>query len=57
MKMHVRMGFKPAVIFGLVGVEIIEHHMELLGRIFSDKLVHEVQKFAPASAPIMTRMD
>ena len=57
MKMNGRMGFKPAVISGLVGVKIIEYHMELLRRIFSDKLVHEIQKFASASAPIMTRMD
>jgi hypothetical protein len=48
MKMHVRMGFKPAGVFGLMGVKIIQHHMEFFTGIVADKLVHEVQKLAPA---------
>lgn len=56
MKVNVRMGFKPAVILGLVSVKIIKHHVELFSRILSDELVHEVQKFAPASTPVMAGM-
>ena len=53
MKMHIRMGFKPAVVFGLMGVKIMEHHMELFTGIVGDKLVHEIQKLASAPAPVM----
>ena len=56
MKMHVRMGFKPAVVLWFMGVKIIQHHMEFFTGIVGDKLVHEVQKLAPAPAPVMARM-
>jgi hypothetical protein len=56
MKMHVRIGFKPAVVLWFMGVKIIQHHMEFFTGIVGDKLVHEVQKLAPAPAPVMARM-
>jgi hypothetical protein len=37
--MHLRMGFKPAVVFGLMGVKFIQHHMEFLTGILGNKLV------------------
>ena len=33
MKMHIGMGFEPAVAFGFVGVEIVQNHEELFARI------------------------
>src|SRR6266403_3594579 len=34
MKMHRGMGFEPTVVFGFMGLEIIQNHMELSTRIF-----------------------
>src|ERR1700739_4646288 len=56
MKMDLRMGFEPAILLGVMRIEIVQHYVNLLVRIFGHQLVHEIQKFASAPAPIMSRM-
>src|ERR1700752_3978462 len=55
-KMHMGMGFEPAVLFGLVGVEIVQDHVELFAGIFGNQLIHEIQELTPTAATIMTGM-
>ena len=38
-KMHIGMGFEPAVLFGLVGVEIVKDHVKFLLGIFGNQLI------------------
>ena len=56
-KMHMGMGFEPAVLFRLMGVKIVQNHVQLFARIFGDQLIHEIQKLTPAAATIMSGMD
>src|SRR5438445_13578480 len=54
--MHLGMGFEPAVFFGLVGVEIVQHHMKFFVGIFGNQLIHEIEELTPAAATIMSGM-
>jgi len=56
MKMDLRMGFEPAILLGFMRIEIVQHNVNLFVRIFGYQLVHEIQKFASAPAPIMPCM-
>src|SRR5271166_5764444 len=56
MKMDLGMGFEPAILLGFMRIEIVQHNVNLLVRIFGYQLVHEIQKFASAPAPIMPCM-
>ena len=56
MKMDLRMGFEPAILLGFMRIEIVQHYVNLFVRIFGYQLVHEIQKFASAPAPIMSCM-
>src|SRR5262249_48380088 len=56
MKMDSGMGFEPAILLGFMRIEIVQHYMNLFVRIFGHQLVHEIQKFASAPAPIMSCM-
>ena len=48
--MHIRVTLEPAIILGLVGVEIVEDHMDCGVRVVSDYIVHEVEELdAPAA--------
>ena len=41
-KMDIGMGFEPAVLFGLVGVEIVQDHVEFFVGISGNQLIHEI---------------
>ena len=56
MKMDLGMGFEPAILLGFMRIEIVQHNMNVLVRIFGHQLVHEIQKFASAPASIMPCM-
>jgi len=56
MKMDLGMGFEPAILLGFMRIEIVQHNVNLFVRIFGYQLVHEIQKFASAPAPIMPCM-
>src|SRR5689334_3697776 len=48
--MHIRVTLEPAIVVGLVGVEIVEDHMDCGVRVVSDYIVHEVEELdAPAA--------
>ena len=48
--MHIRVTLEPAIVLGLVGVEIVEDHMDCGVRVVSDYIVHEVEELdAPAA--------
>src|SRR5580698_7112746 len=57
MHVHLRMKLEPAVSFGLVGVEIIENHVDFLAGILRYDLVHEVEKLAAAAASVVPGFD
>jgi hypothetical protein len=44
-KMHVRMTLQPAIVLGLVGVEVVEDHMDCRARVVGDDIVHEIEDF------------
>src|SRR5271157_592516 len=49
--------FAPAVVFGFVGVEIVEDDRNVSLRVGGHDAVHEVQKLDPAAAPVMARLE
>src|SRR5580765_7128964 len=49
-EMHIRVTLEPAVVFGLVGVEVVEDDVDGGVRVASDDIVHEIEEFDPASA-------
>ena len=57
MEVHQRMLTEPAVVFGLVGVEIVEDDVELPPVVACHERIHEVQKVAPAAPPVVARGD
>ena len=56
MKMDLGMSFEPAILLGFMRIEIVQHNVNLLVRSFGHQLVHEIQKFASAPAPIVPCM-
>ena len=55
-KMHIGMGLEPAVLFRLVGIEIVQDHVELFAGIVGNQLIHEIQELTPAATTIMSGM-
>jgi hypothetical protein len=49
-EMHVLVALEPAVVLGLVGVEIVEDDMDGGVRMRGDDIVHEIEEFDPAPA-------
>jgi hypothetical protein len=49
-EMHVRVTLEPAIVLGLVGVEVVEDHMDSRTRVVSDDIVHEIEEFDTPSA-------
>jgi hypothetical protein len=43
-EMHVRMTLEPAVVLGLVGIEVVEDDMDGRVRMSADDIIHEVQR-------------
>src|SRR5215203_1031602 len=44
---------QPSVPLRLVGVEVVEHDMDVAARVIGHDLVHEVEELDPASTPIV----
>jgi hypothetical protein len=47
-QIHLGMGFEPAVLFGLVGVEVVQDYVEFFVGIFGNQLIHEIQAYVPS---------
>jgi len=53
MKMDLGMASQPAIGFGLVGIEVVQDHMQLAVWMLGYHLVHEVQKLSSSTAGIV----
>src|ERR1700759_3343002 len=53
MEMDVLVPSQPAVVFGLVGIEIVQNHMDLAAGMFGNHAVHEIQELDAPAALIM----
>jgi len=49
-EMHIRMTFEPAIVPGLVGVQVVEDDMDGRIRVCGNDVVHEVEKIDAPSA-------
>ena len=56
-EMDVRVTLEPAVVLGLVGVEIVEDDVDGGIRIAGDDIVHEIKKFDPTPAILVGGRD
>src|ERR1700683_1862402 len=57
MEVHILVALEPAIVFGLVGIEVIQNDMDLPARVFVDDLVHEIQKLTPPPPWIVPGLD
>ena len=57
MEVHVGMLLQPAVVLGLVGVQIVKHQMDLPVCVPGDQFIDEVEKLAPPASSVVTRLD
>jgi hypothetical protein len=48
-EMHVRMTLEPAVVLGLVGIEVVEDDMDGRVRMSGDDIIHEVEELRCAT--------
>src|SRR5262245_23846968 len=55
--MHVGISLEPAVVLGLMGIEVVENDMEGGITIDSDDVVHEVEKLNAAATPFVSDSD
>jgi len=54
--MDVLVARQPTVVFGLMGVQVVQDDVNLVARMFGDDAVHEVQELAaPVARPALTR--
>src|SRR5580692_3238274 len=51
--MHVEVALPPAILFGLVGVQIIQDDMNLAIRMCGYDFIHEFEKFSSPTATVM----
>src|SRR5580704_3446626 len=57
MEMDVLVPRQPAVVFGLVGIEIVQNHMDLAAGMFGNQAVHEIEELDTPAALIMAGLD
>ena len=57
MEVHILVALEPAIVFGLVGIEVIQNDMDLPTGVFADDLVHEIQKLTPSPPWIVPGLD
>ena len=57
MEMDVLVPRQPAVVLGLVGIEIVQNHMDLAAGLFANQAVHEIEEFDAPAALIMAGLD
>ena len=55
-KMHLGMSFEPAVLFGLVSVEIVQDDVEFFVGVLGNQVIHEIQELTPTAPAIMSGM-
>jgi len=48
---------QPAVVFGLVGIEIVQNHMDLATGMVGHQAVHEIQELDAPAALVMAGLD
>jgi len=48
---------QPAVVFGLVGIEIVQNYMDLAAGMFGNQTVHEIEELDAPAALIMADLD
>jgi hypothetical protein len=48
---------EPAIVFRLVGVEVVQDDVNLTTQMLSDDAVHEVQELDAPAAPVVARFD
>jgi hypothetical protein len=48
---------QPAIVFGLVGIQVVKDDMNFPVGMVSDDAVHEVQEFDPPTALVMAGLD
>ena len=53
MEVDQRMALEPAVLFGLVGVLVVQHDMNLAARVLSHDLIEEVEELTPSAAAVV----
>ena len=51
--MHFRVPLQPTVVLRFVGIEVVQHNMDLAIRMGADHLVHEVEEFTAATTLIV----
>ncbi len=55
MKTYLRMSSQPAVLFRLVGIQIVEDHVNLTVRMQRHDFIHEIQELAPTPPRVVPR--
>jgi len=56
MKPHLGMLAQPPVMFGLMGVKVVQHHVDFLPRVSGHDVIHEIQELPPPPPAIMPRL-
>ena len=56
-KMDILVARQPAIVFGLMGVQVVQDDMHFPAGMLGDDAVHEVQKLDPPAAPVMSGFD
>ena len=57
MELHVRMSCQPAILLGLVGVEVIQNYVDLLIGMLRDHLIHKIEELSPTASRVMADLD
>ena len=56
-KMDILVARQPAIVFGLMGVQVVQDDVHFPAGMLGDDAVHEVQKLDPPAAPVMSGFD
>jgi hypothetical protein len=55
--MDVLVARQPTIVFGLMGVQVVQDDVNLAARMIDDDAVHEIQELDAPAALIMTGLD
>ena len=55
--MYMGVSLQPAVVFGFVRVQVVQHDMDLAVRVGLDDLIHEIQELATAAPLLVSGLD
>ena len=56
-KFHHRVLLEPAIVFRLVGVQVVEYDVDLLVRMLGHKIIHEIEELPTPSTRIVPGLD